>query len=947
MPEYTLTDQQPGPLLEPKFHPPRLQTRLVERGRLLTMLDEVLERKVTLLCAPAGSGKTTLLGQWMARRGVGEDALPVAWLALEKSDNDPLRFWRYVMTACRVFQPEVGEAALAQISAALSALTLPPLETPLTLLLNDLTRVPAGGVLVLEDYHLIVEPYIHQTLQFFLDHLPAQIHVVLLARGEPPLALARWRARGELCEISAAELRFSRDEMEGFLHPVLARTSTALSPEIMERLAERLEGWAAGLRLLALALQSAQGAADVAQVLKTFAGEQRSLQEYFVSEVLDVQSALWQDFLLRTSLFTRLTGPLCDVLVRRTGSAALLEEIARTGLFLEALERSGGWYRYHALFAEAMQAEARRRLGETALRELALRASQWYEQQGMFAEAIETAFQAREMERAASLIEHLLDNVKHFLLSPQVFQEVYGFHTLHRWLETLPQTIMRERPLLSLGHAVALLLVVVVDQPRQKQVSPRADGVPAFPLVSYFEKIEQALQMAEQGFRAAGDLRYLGGALAIRALIAREQGDLVRAMAHAEEAMTCLPEEEQEWQNLVLNVIGTVKLVNGELEEARVLLLEQCARSARLNNRAILRANGALLNLVYYEQGKLRQTATFFAHMLDEARAENDIDDIAHASLLLGLHAYEWNNLQEAEQRARECLELGGQLGNEEFQVLASLLLARIEHVRGETAQAQERCTALLARLPVISPLRQRLNREIQLVQARLALAQDDLAAVEKWSACSPPMPQLPLALRVNEELLRARWLCACDRGEQALATLAHLLDEARQAGRGRSALEIQAVLLLLRHSCGQVQEARQALQDLLAQAQTEGYLRLFLDEGETMLTLLRVSLAPLRERSLIAYAQHILRSAAGNQAEASATPATSAPAYTLLAEPLSPQEQRVLRLLIAGYSNPEIARDLVVSVNTVKVHLKHIYQKLKVSNRVEASEAARHLDFS
>ncbi|HVU71251.1 MAG TPA: hypothetical protein VHD63_29250, partial [Ktedonobacteraceae bacterium] len=516
MSEYTHIDhqverKQPEPLLEPKFHPPRLQTRLVERERLLTKLDELLERKVTLLCAPAGSGKTTVLGQWMERRGAGGDALPVAWVALEQSDNDPLRFWRYVMTACRVFQREVGQSALAQISDALLSLTLPPLETPLTLFLNDLTHLPENCVLVLEDYHLISDSRIHQTLQFLLEHLPAQVHVVLLTRGEPPLALARWRARGELCEISAAELRFSRDEMEHFLRPVLARTSAAFSSDVLRRLETRLEGWAAGLRLLTLALQSVSREEDVARVLDTFAGQQRSLQEYFVSEVLNVQPAPWQDFLLRTSILTRLTGSLCDALMQREESATLLEEITRTGLFLENLDSSGGWYRYHALFAEAMRAEARRRLGESALHELALRSSYWYERQGMRAEAIEAALQARAMERVASLIEGLLGNVKHFILSPQAFQEVYGFHTLRRWIEELPPLLLRERPLLSLGYAIALLLVVVVDQPRQKEAREPAGTPAAFLLVAYLEKIEEALQTAADGFRALGKLSYVGG----------------------------------------------------------------------------------------------------------------------------------------------------------------------------------------------------------------------------------------------------------------------------------------------------------------------------------------------------------------------------------------------------------------------------------------------------
>jgi LuxR family maltose regulon positive regulatory protein len=919
---------------------------LVTRERLLAKLDAMREQKLTLLCAPAGFGKTTLISQWMAHVGQHGPELPVAWVALEDGDNDPLRFWRYVMTACRAFHAEIGRAALAQISAELPPFEILSLEMLLTLLLNDLSRLPENSLLILEDYHLITERHIHETMCFFLEHLPRKMHVVLLARGEPPLPLARWRARGELCEIQTADLRFSQEETASFLRQHLAVSPASLSAEALARLEVRLEGWAAGLRLLALALQGTTRQAEIEQVLAAFAGEQRSLQEYFISEVLNAQPESWRDFLLRTSVLARLSGPLCDAVAERQDSAHLLEEIERAGLFLEALARSGGWYRYHALFAEAIQAEARRRLGEDALRVFALKASQWYEQQGMFAEAVEAAFQAQDTVRAAALIEDILSTVSHFLIpGSQVFREINGFHTLRRWLEALPETAFRGHPLLSLGYAVALLFVFVIDQqpPEQVRAIKAAEQLPSY--AAFLQKIEDTLRTAAEEFRAAEDMPRFGGVLAFQALIARERGRMSEALSYAREALTWLPPDDQEWRNLGLNVIGTGKLIDGQLAEACEIFLEQCAVCEKLGNRGILRANRALLNIVYYEQGKLRQTAAFFQQMLAEARAERDIDDMAHALLLLAWHAYEWNDLQSAEQQALETLDLGRLLGNEEFQVLATLLLAGIEHTRSATAQARQRCTELLARFPAISPLRYRLSREIQLTQGGLALAQSDLAAVERWRASNPADQELPLSLRVREELLAARLLLAQGRSAETLDMLTSVYEDAQRMGRMRSALEIQAVLLLARHACGETQTASQLLQSLLAQAQTEGYLRLFLDQDATLLTLLRVSIPQLHDRSLIAYAQTILR-AATSAHESQPDSAVPAPAYTLLAEPLSPQEERVLRLLIAGHSNPEIARDLIVSVNTIKVHLKNIYRKLNVSSRLEASEAARHLEF-
>ncbi|MBO0783335.1 MAG: transcriptional regulator, partial [Ktedonobacteraceae bacterium] len=369
------------PLLEPKLHAPRLQAALVARERLFARMQSGLERKLTLLCAPAGSGKTTLAGQWLNERRTHAQMLPVAWIALDNGDNDPIRFWRYVITACQRFHPGLGRALLAQLSAGLSlSFELPSLETVLTPLLNEMARVGCSGILILEDYHLITEARIHETLIFFLDYLPENMHVVVLTRSEPPFPLARWRARGELCEVLAADLRFSQEESASFFQQVQISPAPTFSEEALRRLNERVEGWAAGLRLLALALQGSTREQEFESALANFTGDQRSLQEYFVMEVLNAQPETLQNFLLRTSVISRLTGSLCDAVVERHGSARLLESVERAGLFLELLDGSGGWYRYHALFAEAMRVEARRRLGNDAMRLLYLRASQWYAQ---------------------------------------------------------------------------------------------------------------------------------------------------------------------------------------------------------------------------------------------------------------------------------------------------------------------------------------------------------------------------------------------------------------------------------------------------------------------------------------------------------------------------------------------------------------------------------------
>jgi len=443
------------PLLETKLHPPLLPVKLVKRTRLLEQLDASLTCKLTLLLAPAGSGKTTLVNQWLSiHLPNAKDKSPtnpvLAWLSLDAGDNDPLRFWRYLMTAClKLLVPEQqtsGQAALALLSPLNPSPFEPPaLDLALTQLLNALASSPFEGLLVLDDYHAISDSRVHETLALFIDYLPATIHVLLLSRSEPPLPLLHWRARGEVCELQTSDLRFSTQETAAFFHQALP---LELSQTALSRLDTRLEGWAAGLRLLTLTLSKRRTPQAIEQALLSLGAPDesadRSLLDYFVSEILETQPEPMQRFLLQTSVLTRLCASLCAAVTRNEKSVAQLEAIEHAGLFLEALEGPGGWYRYHALFAAAMRHEAGRRLGEEALRELSLQASAWYEQEALLTEAIEAAFLARDMERVARLIERVHE---------QNFSEP---QTMLRWLEQLPEAVVREHPMLCFLFATEL-----------------------------------------------------------------------------------------------------------------------------------------------------------------------------------------------------------------------------------------------------------------------------------------------------------------------------------------------------------------------------------------------------------------------------------------------------------------------------------------------------------
>ncbi len=913
------------PLLEPKFHPPRLPPGLVARERLFAKMDAGLDGKLTLLCAPAGYGKTTLASQWLNERRAHAPSLPLVWIALDSRDNDLMRFWHSMIAGCQSLHPGLGAALLTQLSAGLSpSFALPSLETVLTSFLNELARAACAGVLVLEDYHLITEARIHETLAFFLDHTPASIHTIILTRSEPPLPLARWRAKGELCEVLAADLCFMPEEAARFFQQARLALPERFSEQALLQLYERVEGWPAGLRLLALAFQGGIQRQGFEQALEHFTGNQRLLQEYFGTEVLNAQPAPVQDFLLRTSILRRLTSSLCDALVGRQDSKRLLEAVERAGLFLESLDGADQWYRYHALFAEAMQAEARRRLGDDVVRSLYLSASEWYAQQKMFAEAIEAAFQAQDAERAASLIEAMLDGTPNVIFGAQVFWRMLESHTLRRWLEQLPQELLNTRPLLCLWYAAVLTLVVILEQ---KPLSPASAM-----------QLDRVLQLAEDGWRREGNTSGLGEVLAFRAMILKQPGAMREAISYARQALELLSADAIETRIMSLWLVGVGEIQQGRLTNARQALLETRAYYEMQGVASIVRANTVWLAGLDYTQGELQQAAVAYHRLLVEARAAGDIDDICDALLGLAQISYEWNELSTAEQQAQEALELAQQLTNYELLVQATLILARIEHARGDIATAQQRCVSRLVALPVTLPVRALLVREIQCVQARLALAQGDFASLERWWAGLTRSEEIPRLLQDREALLRARWQLKLGQTEAALKMLQTVLEDAQAGERVSIVWETQALIALARAALKHLPAARQQLQELLEHTQAAGYVRLFLDEGEPMATLLQ-SLVPTVRGDLARAALHRLLLAFTQQ-----TTAGSGSSGSPLSEPLSPQEQRVLQLLTAGHSNPEIARELVVSVNTVKAQVQSIYRKLHVTNRVEASEVARLL---
>jgi len=881
-------------VLSTKLHIPTFHKTPVNRPELINRLNEGLNRKLILVSAPAGFGKTTVVSNWIA-----QCEAPTIWLSLDERDNDPIRFLTYMITALQLIEEDIGDWVIE----ALESSQQPSFEAILTLLVNEIAVVSNDFYFVLDDYHLIDSQEIDTGLAFLLSHMPQQMHLIIISREDPQLPLSRLRVRDQLTELRVADLRFTLDEATEFLNTGMGLTLSAKDIDLLEK---RTEGWVAGLQLAALSLQ---GRADVTDFIRAFKGSHRFIVDYLLDEVLERQPIELREFLLDTSILEQLNGSLCDALLERDDSQKILEGLERNNLFLIPLDEERGWYRYHHLFGDALRNTLATDYPDR-LQTLHRRASHWYSAQNQSQEAIHHAIIAKDFHYAADLIE-------------EIWPIMDGNYQSDQWFKSarhLPKEIIVNRPILCLGYGWVKML---------RSDLKAAEG--------WFQKAERwidAPREADQQAIYVDQIQFqelaasVSHAYGYRALML---GDIETAEHLAKQAFHHNQHQDHVNYMRSLALQGLTCLARGDLVKADQIFSKLIERMRREGQVGVAAELVFLAGEARWTLGKIRHAFDLYQDIFQSlSYMENSslisVDDLHRGIVDFYREWGEWDKAEDHLMAAQEQSALAS--GRLDWQHRLNLTAARLYLSQGKLEIALDFANRAVShyRQSPIPPV-----RTAYAVRALIWIRQGNLDNASRWAYESRLHADDTLTyLNTFNYFIFARLLIAQGDFNQA-ETILNRLNQVAQDGR-RTAHIIEALMLMALVYDAQQKEMQtmQTLNEALALAEPIGYLRLFLDEGTPMILLLE------RVSHESTYAKRLL--AANNTKTAPLLNAQP------LIDSLSERELEVLRLLTTELTGPEIARQLVMSLSTMRTHTRSIYRKLDVNSRRAAIRKAQDM---
>ena len=907
------------PVLATKLyiHPP--PPNVVVRTRLIERLNERHISGVTLISAPAGFGKTTLVSEWLA--GCGR---PAAWLSLDEADSNPTRFLTYLVAALQTLAPKLGEGVLEVFQAASSQ---PTTESILTALLNEITTIADPFLLVLDDYHVIDSRAVDDALTFLVEHLPPRMQLVITTREDPALPIPRLRARRQLIELRAADLRFTPSEAAEFLDQVMGLN---LSAEDLASLEDRTEGWIAGLQLAALSMRGHQ---DVPGFIRAFAGDHRYIVDYLVEEVLQRQPEAIRTFLLQTSILERLNGPLCDAVIGNhpegTGqgdSRTRLEALQRGNFFLIPLDDKRHWYRYHHLFADVLRMHLTAEQPDQ-VPALHRRASEWYEKNGSTPDAIYHALAAVDFDRAADLIERAV---------PVMYQSRQEAKLLG-WLQSLPEEIFSVRPVLSVQYAGTLLQNGQLDgvEARLRDAEGWLD-MPA-------DLHERPIFVEEEDFQ-----RLPASVAMYHAALALARGDVANTMKYAREVLALAREDDYFRRGAASSVLGLASWTSGDLETAHRIYSDGMAYLQRIGFISDVIGGSVTQADIRITQGRLREAMRIYERGLQLATTQGGRVLRGAADMHVGMSELhrEWNELDTAAEHLQKSQELGDLNGLPKNPYRRRVAMARLRQAQGDLTGAVE---LLDEAEPLYNADFSPDVRPVAALKTRVWIAQGKLGEALSWARERGLSAHDNLSyLSEFEHITLARLLLATYKADHrdrlildAIELLERLLAAAEEGGRIGSTIEVLILQALAHQMTDNLPAACALIERALTLAEPEGYFRIFLDEGAGMAQLLREA---ARRGIMPSFTGSLLAAVAGEQGRAGELPILATAPSQPLTEPLSQRELEILRLLQTELSVPEIAGELVIAASTVRTHTKSIYSKLDVNNRRAAVKRAAEL---